>query len=51
MAMPKSIRLTKEAEGSLAWLRKQVGGFNLNQAVSQMIVAAAKERGWKEGCE
>lgn len=47
MASPTSIRLTKEAEAALAWLREQTGGFNLNQAVSQIIVAEAIKRGWR----
>lgn len=44
---PTSIRLTKEAETALSWLREQMGGFNLNQAVSQTIIQTAKERGWR----
>lgn len=44
---PTSVRLTQEAEAALAFLREQIGGFNLTQAVSQIIVAEAIKRGWR----
>lgn len=44
---PTSVRLTQDAEAALAWLREQVGGFNVNQAVSQTIVTEAIKRGWR----
>lgn len=47
MSAPTSVRLTQEAEAALAWLREQMGGFNFNQAVSQVIVAEAIKRGWR----
>ena len=48
MANPTSIRLSQEAETALAWLRKRTGGFYLNQAVSQIVVAEAVKRGFDE---
>lgn len=47
MGKPVSVRLTEEAEAALAFLKEQVGGFNLQQAVNQTILQAAKERGWR----
>ena len=47
MSKPVSVRLTEAAEAALAWLKEQTGGFNLQQAVNQTIIAEAKKRGWR----
>lgn len=43
---PTSVRLTAEAKAALNFLRTQMGGFNLNKAVSTFLTTLAKERGW-----
>lgn len=47
MKKATSIRLTEQAEAALAYLKERLGGFNLQQAVNQIIVEAAKEQGWR----
>jgi len=44
---PTSIRLNDEAAAAYEWLKDQIGGFNLNKAVEQMLIKTAKQRGWK----
>ena len=45
MSAATSLRLTDEGKEALDWLKTQVGGFNLNAAVSQWLEEEAKRRG------
>jgi len=47
MSKPTSIRLTEQAEAARSFLKEQMGGFNLQQAVNQTILLEARKRGWR----
>ncbi len=44
--MKSSITLSEEAVQAVKWLKEQVGGFNLSQAINRMVVQVARTKGW-----